>query len=186
MSNRRLPAEWEPQDAIILAWPHRYTDWQLVLTEIQKTYLEIIQHITRFEKVILVLPDQAEYDRLQSSLIASDVDIEKLIPVYAEYNDTWLRDTGPLTIVKQGQFELFDYRFNGWGKKFDASLDDMLGQHLLQQLPLKNSNSAHSDIVLEGGSIDSDGKACLITTSQCLLNPNRNPELSHENYESIL
>lgn len=179
-----LPAEWEPQDAIILAWPHEHTDWQPVLNNIRKTCLELIKQITRFESVVLFIPNQNEFDSIRPLLLQNKINPEKIIPVFADYNDTWLRDTGPLTVRTNGGIKHLDYRFNGWGNKFEHGLDDKLCEQLFKHPKFEKNHSEKFDINLEGGGIDSDGQGTLLTTRQCLLNPNRNPGLSMQDYES--
>ncbi|MBN2162237.1 MAG: agmatine deiminase family protein [Pontiellaceae bacterium] len=161
---KRWPAEWEPQDAVLLAWPHENTDWNYVLPEARKTFSEIIAAIERFQKVILVGPKTFD------------------VPC----NDTWARDFGPITIEQNGQPILLDFTFNGWGGKFAAQHDNRI-THNLQRLGAFGSTPVRTiDLVLEGGSIESDGEGTLLTTAECLLNPNRNPHLSREEIEQQL
>jgi agmatine deiminase len=162
--NRRLPAEWEPQDAVLLAWPHATTDWADCLADAQKTFAEIEAAIRRFQPVIVVRSDA--YD----------------LPC----NDTWARDFGPVTTEEDGTPVLLDFTFNGWGNKFAAELDNAITRKLhalgaFGQTPLRPV-----DLVLEGGSIESDGDGTILTTSTCLLNPNRNPQLTKEQIEEQL
>jgi agmatine/peptidylarginine deiminase len=114
-----LPAEWEPQDAVILAWPHAQSDWLANIAHIQETYVELIRHITCFESVVLIIPDQAEFARIQPILLENRISVDKVIPVFTNYNDTWLRDTGPISIKVNNEVRYLDFRFNGWGNKFE-------------------------------------------------------------------
>lgn len=166
MSNpqKRLPAEWEPQDAVLLAWPHEETDWAPVLKKAQATFREIIRAIDRFQPVILIRPDS--YD----------------LPT----DDTWARDFGPLTIEENGKPVLLDFTFNGWGGKFPAGKDNAVTRGLHDQGLFGSTPLRRVDLVLEGGSIESDGEGTLLTTTRCLLNPNRNPRLSKEKIEDRL
>jgi agmatine deiminase len=162
--NRRLPAEWEPQDAVLFAWPHEKTDWAHCLADAQETFSKIEAAIRRFQPVIVVRPDAFD------------------LPC----NDTWARDFGPITIEEDGRPVLLDFTFNGWGGKFPAGLDNELTAKLhalgaFGQTPLRPV-----DLVLEGGSIESDGAGTILTTSTCLLNPNRNPHLSKQQIEEQL
>ncbi|MDF7806948.1 agmatine deiminase family protein [Pontiellaceae bacterium B12219] len=163
-STKRLPAEWEPQDAVLLTWPHAQTDWADCLEAAQQTFAEIEAAIRRFQSVILVRPDAFDLPS----------------------NDTWSRDFGPLTIEENGRPVLLDFTFNGWGGKFPANLDNALTGKL-QNLGAFGTTPLRSiDLVLEGGSIESDGEGTLLTTSTCLLNPNRNPELNKAQIEHRL
>ncbi len=162
--NRRLPAEWEPQDAVLLVWPHAQSDWGAVLTEVRQTVQTIIAAIERFEPVILIRPDAWD------------------VPT----NDTWARDFGPITIEEDGKPVLLDFVFTGWGGKFEAENDNAVSGKLHACGAFGATALREVDLVLEGGSIESDGQGTLLTTTQCLLNPNRNPHLSKEQIEERL
>lgn len=161
---KRLPAEWEPQDAVLLAWPHEKTDWAPVLKEAQQTFDHIALAVERFQRVIRVAPDAFN------------------LPT----DDTWARDFGPITIEENGAPFLLDFTFNGWGNKFPAEQDNRITQALHQLGAFGNTPMRSIDLVLEGGSIESDGEGTLLTTAECLLNPNRNPNLSKEQIETAL
>lgn len=161
---KRLPAEWEPQDAVLLAWPHEDTDWAPVLEEAQSTFREIEKAVSRFQKTIVVRPDAWD------------------IPT----DDTWARDFGPITIEEDGQPVLLDFTFNGWGGKFPAERDNAVTRALHALGAYGDTPLRSVDLVLEGGSIESDGEGTLLTTAECLLNPNRNPQLSKEQIEERL
>lgn len=178
----RLPAEWEPQDGVLLAWPHPATDWHEQLPEICATYTELIRQIVRFEKVLLVAPDPTE---VQKQLNATGVDLDRVTICQASTNDTWARDFGPITVELNNQPVLLDFGFNGWGLKFAANLDNQVTQQLKQQgalLPRTNIIG----LVFEGGSIESNGCGTVMTTSQCLLSPNRNPQLTRQELEGAM
>ncbi len=161
---KRLPAEWEPQDAVLLAWPHENTDWAPVLKEARQTFDHIARAVERFQRVIRVAPDAFN------------------IPT----DDTWARDFGPITIEENGAPLLLDFTFNGWGNKFPAEQDNRITQTLHQLGAFGNTPLRSIDLILEGGSIESDGEGTLLTTAECLLNPNRNPILSKEQIETAL
>ena len=161
---KRLPAEWEPQDAVLLAWPHENTDWAPVLKEARQTFEHIARAVERFQRVIRVAPDAFN------------------IPT----DDTWARDFGPITIEENGAPLLLDFTFNGWGNKFPAEQDNRITRALHQLGAFGSTPLRSIDLVLEGGSIESDGEGTLLTTAECLLNPNRNPNLSKEQIETAL
>ncbi|MGD8785706.1 MAG: agmatine deiminase family protein [Thioalkalispiraceae bacterium] len=181
----RFPAEWEPQDAVMLAWPHAMTDWQPRLDDIQQTYLAIIKQITRFEPVVLFVPESDYLESLKPRFLDHHIENEKIIPLFAAYNDTWLRDTGPLTIKQNNTIKFIDFRFNGWGNKFEYHLDDQLCKQFSLHPSVNNKEMNKQDLILEGGAIDTDGQGVLLTTKQCLLNKNRNPALAEIDYEDI-
>ncbi len=178
----RLPAEWEPQDGVLLAWPHPDTDWSDRLPEVCTTYTELIRQIVRFEKVLLVAPDP---QAAQQHLSDAGVDLSRVTICPVATNDTWTRDFGPITVKVNDQPVLLDFGFNGWGLKFAANLDNQVTQQLKQQgalLPRANIVG----LVFEGGSIESNGCGTVMTTSQCLLSPNRNPQLTRQELEGAM
>ena len=175
---RRLPAEWEPQDAILLAWPHGRTDWVDCLAEVQTVCDRIIRAVIRFERVILATPDP---DALRGRWPTDRVHL-LTVPT----NDTWARDFGPITVMDAGRPCLLDFRFSGWGGKFAADLDDRVTQTLHAQGVFGDTPLRSIDWVLEGGSIESDGAGTILTTTTCLLNPNRNPRFDRQAIERHL
>ncbi len=180
--NIRIPAEWEPQDGVLLSWPHPATDWSDRLPEVLATYTELIRQISRFEKVLVAAPEPGQ---VQTYLSDAGLDLSRIIFCQVETNDTWTRDYGPITVLVNDQPVLLDFGFNGWGLKFSANLDNQVTQQLKQQgvlLPRTNIIG----LVLEGGSIESDGCGTIMTTSQCLLSPNRNPQLTRQDLEGAM
>jgi len=115
--NPRLPAEWEIQDGVLLAWPHEATDWAGTLDKVRPVFAEIIRQITRFERVLLVTPhvsSTAEY------LASVGVELNSVTICEIPSNDTWARDFGPITVIYNDKPVLMDFGFNGWGLKFGA------------------------------------------------------------------
>ncbi len=162
----RLPAEWEPQSGVQLTWPHADTDWAPMLDEVLATYHEMAREIEKREPLLIVGPPT---------------------------NDTWARDHGFITLVHDGESQepkaesqLLDFCFNGWGEKFEAGLDNAINRRLYDEGKVKGNYVDHLDFVLEGGSIESDGKGTIFTTSCCLLAPHRNQPLTKEEIEQRL
>ena len=178
----RLPAEWEPQDAVLLAWPHDKTDWAPVLSLVEPAFLQLAATISRYEQVLIVTTAP---DFLSNKLATFGATMSAITLVQASFDDTWCRDFGPITVLTDGTPRLLDFVFNGWGNKFLAEQDNALTQHLQQQKLFSAPVDARA-LVLEGGSIESDGCGTLLTTSQCLLNPNRNPNHNREQIEAEL
>ena len=196
----RLPAEWEPQDFVLLTWPNETTDWAPYLEEIRQTVAEMVRAIARHEEVMLL------------SMFKTDVpdELREMPNVYvAELpnNDTWARDFGPIVLKgtqpagssagggasaddeeEEKDFLWLDFRFNGWGEKFQAAWDNMIPYKLwaLYGFFEDADYEDHQDFVLEGGSIETDGRGTLFTTSQCLLAPHRNQPLTKEQIEEQL
>lgn len=178
---RRFPAEWERHSAVMLAWPHEGTDWAYMLERIQDCYISIIEAITTDSRVVLLVPN-ADIPRKK----LSHIDPEKLIIVELPTNDTWTRDYGPLTVIDNNRLKLCDFQFNGWGLKFAANNDNQATRRLCEMGLLTASRENRLDFVLEGGSVETDGNGTLLTTSHCLLAPNRNNTMTRIEIERYL
>ncbi len=157
---RRMLAEWEPQRCIQLTWPHAGTDWAPILPEITAVYHQMKAAIEQFEPVIVV----------------DDI----------PHNDTWARDHGFITVEEDGELRLLDFCFNGWGEKFAAELDNQINRQLYEKGLVEGVYEPHLDFVLEGGSIESDGRSTIFTTQCCLLAPHRNQPLTQQQIEDRL
>jgi agmatine deiminase len=179
---RRLPAEWEAQDGVLLAWPHSSSDWEPLLGLIEPVYANIVAAISRFEKVILIVPHE---DAALAGLKAARADLAQITTVVIPTNDTWARDFGPISVFEDGTPLLLDFGFNGWGLKFPAQLDNMINRRLAAKGLFTAPTLLHP-LLLEGGSIESDGNGTLLTTATCLLSSNRNPHLDRKQLDSIL
>ena len=156
----RLPAEWESQSMVQLTWPHAKTDWAPMLEEITKTYEEMAAAIRKYEDLLIVGEPN---------------------------NDTWARDHGFITLIDdEGHARLLDFCFNGWGQKFESELDNAINRRIYDEGKVKGEYVDCLDFVLEGGSIESDGKGTIFTTSCCLLAPHRNQPMTREEIEARL
>ncbi len=179
---RRLPAEWETHDAVLLSWPHADTDWNYILDEVTSCYIRIVEAILAESNLVIVCPDPQIPQRLLSHLPQDRITYLK-IPT----NDTWARDFGPLTVIEDnGSQRCLHFRFNGWGLKFASNHDNRITAEISNVGVLKGSYENHQGFVLEGGSIESDGKGTILTTSECLLSPNRNSQLTKDQIEEQL
>ena len=178
----RLPAEWEPQWGVQLTWPHAQTDWAPMLSEITETYEEIAREIAKREHLLIVKQRDCSF--------ASADDVTKepsLCYISCPTNDTWARDHGFITLVDDNRHaRLLDFCFNGWGKKFPAELDNALNRKIYDNGALEGEYIDCLDFVLEGGSIESDGKGTVFTTTGCLMAPNRNQPMTQEEIEARL
>lgn len=164
-----------------MAWPHSGTDWSYMLDEVEKCYHDIIAAVTRWRTVILVSPD---FSRAEEWL--KDIPRDRLVTVTIPTNDTWTRDYGPICVETPEGIEALDYKFNGWGLKFAACLDNLVTMGLGNKGLLGCQRINRLSFALEGGSIDCDGEGTLLTTSECLLSPNRNGSTSKEEIEATL
>ena len=176
--NHRLLPEWAPLDAILLAWPHENTDWQPWLEEVEATYLALITAINASGTGVILLVPEGLCATVKSRLSPD----AKVMLVQAHYNDTWLRDYGFLTCVDMasGRHQPVEFRFNGWGNKFDASNDNLVNQQYLAELLIAPLVSY--PIVAEGGALEIDDEGHLLSTRQCLLNPERNGNMTLDSY----
>ena len=174
----RFPAEWEPQSAILIAWPHAETDWAERLGDVEETYVALVAAIARFQDVVICVADDDLQIYAEARLRSARVDMDRVRFVPAEYDDTWLRDSGPITLRDGGRFKLLDFRFTGWGGKFEASRDDRLVGELSGMNLFHNYFVQSIDFSLEGGAIETDGEGTLLTTWQCL--HERHPQASRE------
>jgi agmatine/peptidylarginine deiminase len=179
---KRLPAEWEEHDAVMLSWPHAGTDWQYMLEEVTECYINLAHSIARFARLVIVTP---EPERVANLL--SDIDSDRLLIIATPTNDTWIRDFGPITMMTDDNTPIInDFKFNGWGLKFASDKDNLVTSSLVKRGILHGDYRNRLGFVLEGGSIESDGKGTILTTSECLLSPNRNGDRSWEEIESYL
>ena len=183
---RRMPAEWEPQRAVQLTWPHEATDWQPMLPEITRVYEEMAREILKREDLIVVAPEELPGFNSRSSIFNFQLSI-------INSNDTWARDHGFITVVEEPMTGdrrptpiLLDFCFNGWGEKFPAELDNQISRRLYEQGLVQGHYEPHLDFVLEGGSIESDGCGTVFTTRCCLMAPHRNQPLTQQQIEERL
>lgn len=181
-----LPAEWTEQEAVQLTWPHADTDWAYILPEITETYLKMAIEIAKREKLIIVAPDADSLDDVVDKICdaASGCDV---MVVECPTDDTWARDHGFITLMSNDGKKLrLDFRFNGWGDKFAAEKDNAINRNLYDMQVVDGDYEDNLDFVLEGGSIESDGKGTVFTTSPCMLAPNRNQPLTRGEIEEQL
>lgn len=180
-----FPAEWYPQNAIQLTWPHEDTDWGYMLEEVTTCFVNLAHEIMKRQKLIVVCRDA---DTVRYELREYDDLFHNLTLVELPTNDTWARDHGGISIIRNGQRQICDFTFNGWGLKFTANYDNQINRRLFEKNIFSKDVYLFNkkDFVLEGGAIESDGKGTLLTTSECLLSPNRNPYLSKDGIEEYL
>ena len=169
-------AEWEPQSMVQLTWPHKDTDWAPILPEITSVYEEMAREIAKRESLLIVAPEglTSHLSPLTSYLLT------------LTSNDTWARDHGFISVEDNGNLILLDFCFNGWGEKFEAAFDNAINRHLYDQELVRGTYENHLDFVLEGGSIESDGKGTVFTTTCCLMAPHRNQPLTQAQIEDRL
>jgi agmatine/peptidylarginine deiminase len=181
----KLLPEWAPQDAIQLAWPHSHSDWQPWLNQAETLYAQLVREVSQYQHVIIACDPSIDLSRLEQLLKDAGTDPHKVHLYQVPTNDTWARDHGPIGVENNNEPVLLDFIFNGWGDKFESVKDNRINT----ELAALNSYAAplvNRSLVLEGGSLDTDGQGTLLTTAECLLNPNRNPSLSKHQIEQQL
>lgn len=187
MSDIRFIPEWEPIEYVLLALPNKDTDWDYILPEAIDQYRRLVKAITdEGIKVILLCKDEAE-----AKDVMKDCKQEFMYYIEIDYNDTWTRDYGMISVVRNERLRALDFGFNGWGLKFASDKDNLVNLHLneggkIAALCYRNER----DFVLEGGSVETDGNGTILTTSRCLQSPNRNggrtkAELNRELHERL-
>ncbi|GAB4241253.1 MAG: agmatine deiminase family protein [Candidatus Methylacidiphilales bacterium] len=188
LSGYRMPAEWEPHEATWLAWPSNAETWPETLPEVQTVWIQMAEHLSRGEHVHFLANNPRDADDIRHRLRASSAVQENVSVHVIPNNDAWMRDSGPIFLVARDRREpsllANDFVFNSWGKKYGPWEDDDIIPRRLAAM-IGCPVIAH-DLVLEGGSIDVNGQGLLLTTRQCLLNPNRNPHLSQNEIEARL
>lgn len=185
----RMPAEWEPHEATWLSWPHKLESWPGAFDEVPGVFVQIAKHLSRSELVRINVADKAFAERVRSLLRAAGVDLSQIHFHFNPTNDAWVRDHGPIYVVKDdadgnSQREIIDWDYNAWGGKYPPyDLDNAIPSRVAAE----SGEERHvPGIVMEGGSIEVDGRGTLMTTEACLLNPNRNPQLSKQEIEQKL
>jgi agmatine/peptidylarginine deiminase len=173
---QRLPAEWEPQAAVLLTWPHPATDWAPQLEAVEAVYLRIAAAVTARQRLLVVCNDPSHRAHVHERLAAAGIPLAAVALAIAASNDSWTRDHGPLTVLDSaGWARSVDFRFNGWGGKFPADLDDRITARLHAGGWLADTELAASALVLEGGAIDTDGAGSVLAVRRTVLDPARNP-----------
>jgi agmatine deiminase len=200
----RMPAEWEPHEATWLAWPHERTDWPGKFAPIPWVYAEIVRHLARVERVRILVGSRAEQEQAHRILAKSGADLSAVEFFIVPTNRGWTRDYGPIFVKKcdqqgPGGIALTNWRFNAWAKYDDWQKDNAATSRLIPKLKLPVWEPMHpaekapgqgrfsAKIVLEGGSIDVNGRGTLLTTEECLLSEvqARNPGLGRADMEAI-
>ena len=172
MASIRAFGEWEKQESLFLSLPHKNTDWQPYLEEILISYERLVQAVVKFQKCVLICPDEKILNRFRKFQNCDFLCIQT--------DDTWIRDYGLIDVENGDDILSYDFKFNAWGGKFKSRKDDEVNSQIVTKIP---TNLKPINFVLEGGSIEFNGDGTLLTTSKCLLNDNRNPQLDKNQIE---
>ena len=181
-----LVPEWAEQSAVFIAWPYAEGDFMPWLAAVEQTYRHIAVEVARRERLIVACRSDDHRESIEAVLKADGVELRQVRFVIMPYNDVWVRDTAPLSVQGQSGARLLDFRFNGWGGKYEHADDAAIARNLHGSGALGCTALDAVDFVLEGGSIETDGAGTLLTTTRCLLNPNRNPSLSKSQIQAQL
>lgn len=167
--------EWVKNDGVLLALPHKDTDWNYILPEAIIQYKRLVETMVKEgEHIVLLCDDRKEVEPIFEPSFRDGITFIEMT-----YNDTWTRDYGPITILKHGDLRALDFGFNGWGLKFASNQDNQVNRRLNEKSVFtKGIYRNETAFILEGGSIDTDGDGTILTTTKCLCNPNRNGYLS--------
>ncbi|MCK4950863.1 MAG: agmatine deiminase family protein, partial [Gammaproteobacteria bacterium] len=187
----RLPAEWEPQSAILLCWPHENSDWKDNLAPAEAVYLKIAKHICLHEELIIVCYNQLHQIHIKKILEQNDVALQSVHFGIAPSNDTWIRDYGPISVTSSTTTgdgaRLLNFEFDAWGGKYPSDKDNLVTNTLYESGIFEDTSITNiDDLVLEGGGIESDGMGTLLTTDSCLFGGSRNKNLGRMHIETQL
>jgi len=181
-----FPAEWEKHEATWLSWPHKEASWPGKLETIYKPYCEFIKVVAEGEKVRINVNDEATKAFALTELEKSGANLSNIEFYFNETNDAWCRDHGPAFLLNttNNTKAVVDWGYNAWGGKYPPyDLDDVVPTKIAAHFDLP---AYHPGIVMEGGSVEFNGAGTILTTTACLLNENRNPDLSKEQIETYL
>ena len=184
----RMPAEWEPHAATWLSWPHKEASWPGYFEPIPAIWVAMTRALVPHERVNILVNDATMRRAVGDQLRAAGVPLDRITVHEIRTDDAWARDHGPTFVTRSagGRTELaaVDWIYNAWGGKYPPwDNDNAVPQQIATQIGIRRFEPG---IVLEGGSIDVNGRGTLLTTEACLLNPNRNPELAREQIEQYL
>lgn len=181
-----FPPEWAEQSAVLLAWPYEQGDFSRWQDEVEATYDAIAAAVAARQILIIACHDTQHRRLIENRLFLAEANLTNVRLVEIPYNDVWVRDTAPLTVETAAGAKLLDFRFNGWGGKYEHGHDAKLARNLYNTGILCRVPMEAIDFVLEGGSLETDGAGTLLTTARCLLNPNRNPGRTQTQIEEQL
>lgn len=181
-----LPPEWARQSAVMLTWPHSHGDWALLLNTVEPVFAAIAREVTKRQRLIVACYDAAHLVDVRARLREAGADLDRTGLYIVPSNDTWARDHGPITVIHDARPRLLNFRFNGWGGKYIHDLDDAISSRLRDLAAFGDTPMDDIDLVLEGGSIETDGEGTLLTTEECLLSERRNPRLSRSDLTNAL
>ncbi|PKQ44132.1 agmatine deiminase family protein [Confluentibacter flavum] len=186
----RFPAEWEKQQGVLLCFPHNGNDWPGKYGAIQWAFVEFIKKVANVEQVILIVATKTLQEKVTKILELADVKLQNVSFIIQKTNRSWMRDSGPIIVKKGSERKALNFNFNGWAKYSNHKLDRHVPEKVASfiNMPLIQVTYKGKPVVLEGGAIDVNGKGTLLTSEECLLDPNvqvRNEGFTKADYETI-
>lgn len=181
-----FPAEFAPHEATWLSWPHKEASWPGKIHMIYQPYAQFVKAVSEGEKVRINVADTMMKGFASATLQRENVNLQQVEFFIHPTNDAWCRDHGPAFIINPGKKEkaIIDWSYNAWGNKYPPyDLDDVIPTLIAKKF---NLPVFYPNIIMEGGSVDFNGNGTLITSTACLLNPNRNPQLNQQQIENYL
>jgi agmatine deiminase len=186
----RMPAEWERHEATWLGWPHELTDWPGKFAPIPWAFAEIVRHLSKVERVYLLVENRESASRVRTILKRSGANLDAVVFFRVPTDRGWMRDSGPICVRHDsGEVAYNQFVFNGWAKYPNHKRDSVVVTKVNQKLKRRLWHPDHNGrrVVLEGGSIDVNGRGTLLTTEECLLSKiqERNPGFTKEDYAQV-
>lgn len=190
VSNRRFPAEWEKQQGIVLCFPHNGKDWPGKYEAVQWAFVDFIKKVATYETVFLVVSDKKLQDKVKDMLEKTHANLDNVDFIIHKTNRSWMRDSGPIVVKNGAKREALNFNFNGWAKYNNYQLDRFVPSKVASHLDMTLTQVTHrgKPVVVEGGSIDVNGKGTLLTSEECLMHPSiqvRNIGFTKADYEAV-
>ncbi|MDF2867205.1 MAG: agmatine deiminase [Gammaproteobacteria bacterium] len=179
-----LPPEWAAQSGVMLTWPHTKRYWKNPLA-VEPTFVNMAREIALKEPVIISCYSEEHLQQVKKLLEQAGALLNNIRLYIAPSNDIWVRDHGPITVLKNGKPTLLDFQFNSWGSKYPGEDDNLVTSRLHKQQVFATTPLETVDVILEGGSIEVNGAGVMLTTSHCILNANRNKDFTKQTWETI-
>ena len=168
MNNYYPLPEWHTQAATLLVWPHRYSDWANMLDEISVCYLELTHAISQSQHVILIYFNQEHKLYITRLCHEHGCNMQRIIMLQIETNDTWVRDYGPQLLLGNNEFQYLDFEFNAWGEQYACRLDNLFSETLFKSAASAQCQYHRAPLVIEGGNLEFDSHATLLTNIACI------------------
>ena len=187
---RRMPAEWEQQQGLLLCFPHNGNDWPGKYGAIQWAFIEFIKKVAQVETVFLMVADEKLKTKVNEMLEMAHVNMSNVSYILHKTNRSWMRDSGPIIVKNGNNREAINFNFNGWAKYKNYQLDKHVPLKVANHLNISIIQATYqgNPVILEGGAIDVNGKGTLITSEECLLHPKiqiRNKNFTKADYEAV-